>query len=160
MLLILRVKPKLGRRYSAMGFCSLNAWHPLADSLQNSGNNYCKHTRKAVWSNIETMRDGNSKKSKVFYFLLMENELFSWEKMMNLFVFYSFRCLGIVYWLFICFVKLSWSKKMVRKWFNIKSKTEDFQADDVYEGGIFFFFSLYFKIFSLPVLYLSSWGWI
>ncbi|XWS13677.1 hypothetical protein CRYUN_Cryun36dG0058900 [Craigia yunnanensis] len=31
---------------------------------------------------------------------------------------------------------LSWSKKMVRKWFNIKSKTEDFQADDhVYGGG-------------------------
>ncbi|KAJ4903401.1 CVP2 like 1 [Raphanus sativus] len=25
--------------------------------------------------------------------------------------------------------KLSWSKKMVRKWFNIKSKTEEFQAD-------------------------------
>jgi hypothetical protein len=25
--------------------------------------------------------------------------------------------------------KLSWSKKMVRKWFNIKSKTEKFQAD-------------------------------
>ncbi|CAN8247665.1 unnamed protein product [Cochlearia groenlandica] len=25
--------------------------------------------------------------------------------------------------------KLSWSKKMVRKWFNIKSKTVDFQAD-------------------------------
>ena len=24
---------------------------------------------------------------------------------------------------------------MVRKWFNIKSKTEDFQADDVHHGG-------------------------
>jgi hypothetical protein len=24
---------------------------------------------------------------------------------------------------------------MVRKWFNIKSKTEDFQADDVNHGG-------------------------
>lgn len=24
---------------------------------------------------------------------------------------------------------------MVRKWFNIKSKTEDFQADDVVYGG-------------------------
>ncbi|KAK8556038.1 hypothetical protein V6N13_070109 [Hibiscus sabdariffa] len=31
--------------------------------------------------------------------------------------------------------KLSWSKKMVRKWFNIKSKTEDFQADDHVCGG-------------------------
>ncbi|GMI95973.1 COTYLEDON VASCULAR PATTERN 2 [Hibiscus trionum] len=31
--------------------------------------------------------------------------------------------------------KLSWSKKMVRKWFNIKSKSEDFQADDHVCGG-------------------------
>ncbi|CAK9318657.1 unnamed protein product [Citrullus colocynthis] len=32
--------------------------------------------------------------------------------------------------------KLSWSKKMVRKWFNIRCKSEDFQADDVaYRGG-------------------------
>lgn len=34
------------------------------------------------------------------------------------------------------FLKLSWSKKLVRKWFNIKGKTEEFQADEVvYEGG-------------------------
>ncbi|XP_057958789.1 type IV inositol polyphosphate 5-phosphatase 7-like [Malania oleifera] len=31
--------------------------------------------------------------------------------------------------------KLSWSKSLVRKWFNIKSKNEEFQADDVYGGG-------------------------
>ncbi|KAK1576973.1 hypothetical protein Q3G72_003860 [Acer saccharum] len=32
--------------------------------------------------------------------------------------------------------KLSWPKTLVKKWFNIKSKNEDFQADDVdYEGG-------------------------
>ncbi|KAJ0110447.1 hypothetical protein Patl1_03326 [Pistacia atlantica] len=32
--------------------------------------------------------------------------------------------------------KLSWPKTLVKKWFNIKSKAEDFQADDVdYEGG-------------------------
>ncbi|XP_058106182.1 type IV inositol polyphosphate 5-phosphatase 7-like isoform X3 [Magnolia sinica] len=32
--------------------------------------------------------------------------------------------------------KLSWSKTLVRKWFNIKSKAEDFHADDVvYSGG-------------------------
>ncbi|XP_068634554.1 type IV inositol polyphosphate 5-phosphatase 7-like [Aristolochia californica] len=31
--------------------------------------------------------------------------------------------------------KLSWSKTLVRKWFNIKSKTEDFHADDVDVGG-------------------------
>jgi hypothetical protein len=32
--------------------------------------------------------------------------------------------------------KLAWSKKMVRKWFNIKSKTEEFQADDPSSAGI------------------------
>ncbi|XP_068649772.1 type IV inositol polyphosphate 5-phosphatase 7-like [Aristolochia californica] len=31
--------------------------------------------------------------------------------------------------------KLSWSKTLVRKWFNIKSKAEDFHADDVDVGG-------------------------
>ncbi|KAM7485509.1 hypothetical protein LguiA_001518 [Lonicera macranthoides] len=32
--------------------------------------------------------------------------------------------------------KLSWSKSLVRKWFNIKSKNEEFQADEVvYEGA-------------------------
>ncbi|KAK3042188.1 hypothetical protein RJ639_001308 [Escallonia herrerae] len=31
--------------------------------------------------------------------------------------------------------KLSWSKSLVRKWFNIKSKTEEFQADEVAHGG-------------------------
>jgi hypothetical protein len=32
--------------------------------------------------------------------------------------------------------KLSWSKKMVRKWFNIKSKTEKFQADVSLPQGV------------------------
>ncbi|PIA45009.1 hypothetical protein AQUCO_01700515v1 [Aquilegia coerulea] len=31
--------------------------------------------------------------------------------------------------------KLSWSKSLVRKWFNIKTKSEDFHADDVVYGG-------------------------
>ncbi|XP_058193248.1 type IV inositol polyphosphate 5-phosphatase 7-like [Rhododendron vialii] len=31
--------------------------------------------------------------------------------------------------------KLSWSKTLVRKWFNIKSKNEEFQADEVVYGG-------------------------
>ncbi|KAF8392344.1 hypothetical protein HHK36_022686 [Tetracentron sinense] len=31
--------------------------------------------------------------------------------------------------------KLSWSKTLVRKWFNIKSKAEDFHADEVINGG-------------------------
>lgn len=32
-------------------------------------------------------------------------------------------------------LKLSWPKILVKKWFNIKSKNEDFQADDVLYGG-------------------------
>lgn len=43
-------------------------------------------------------------------------------------------------------VKLSWSKKMVRKWFNIKSKTEEFQADDPVYGGRFFLFLFLFSL--------------
>nr|XP_023921244.1 type I inositol polyphosphate 5-phosphatase 4-like [Quercus suber]XP_023921245.1 type I inositol polyphosphate 5-phosphatase 4-like [Quercus suber] len=31
--------------------------------------------------------------------------------------------------------KLSWPKTLVKKWFNIKSKAEDFHADDVVDGG-------------------------
>ncbi|XP_042050446.1 type IV inositol polyphosphate 5-phosphatase 7-like [Salvia splendens] len=31
--------------------------------------------------------------------------------------------------------KLSWSKKLIRKWFNIKSKSEEFQADEAVYGG-------------------------
>lgn len=31
--------------------------------------------------------------------------------------------------------KLSWSKSLVRKWFNIKSKNEDYEADEVVSGG-------------------------
>ncbi|KAK8554791.1 hypothetical protein V6N13_093764 [Hibiscus sabdariffa] len=33
-------------------------------------------------------------------------------------------------------MKLSWSKTLVKKWFNIKSKAEDFHADDVDYGGV------------------------
>ncbi|KAE8703715.1 Type I inositol 1,4,5-trisphosphate 5-phosphatase CVP2 [Hibiscus syriacus] len=34
--------------------------------------------------------------------------------------------------------KFSWPKTLVKKWFNIKSKAEDFHADDVDHGGCFF----------------------
>ncbi|GMP90956.1 hypothetical protein CsSME_00041862 [Camellia sinensis var. sinensis] len=36
---------------------------------------------------------------------------------------------------FVVLVKLSWPKTLVKKWLNIKSKTEDFHADDVVYGG-------------------------
>ncbi|KAL0419874.1 UNVERIFIED_CONTAM: Type I inositol polyphosphate 5-phosphatase 4 [Sesamum radiatum] len=34
--------------------------------------------------------------------------------------------------------KFSWPKTLVKKWFNIKSKNEDFHADDIIYGGNFF----------------------
>ncbi|KAK6141354.1 hypothetical protein DH2020_024904 [Rehmannia glutinosa] len=33
-------------------------------------------------------------------------------------------------------MKFSWPKTLVKKWFNIKSKTEDFHADDITSGGV------------------------
>lgn len=32
-------------------------------------------------------------------------------------------------------IKFSWPKTLVKKWLNIKSKTEDFQADDIISRG-------------------------
>ncbi|KAL8222909.1 hypothetical protein R6Q57_020308 [Mikania cordata] len=37
--------------------------------------------------------------------------------------------------------KLSWSKKLVRKWFNIKTKTDDSKGDNVACGGLYFNFT-------------------
>lgn len=81
-----------------------------------------------------------------------------------LFVKFMWRSHGswLVDWFFWCvfflsfiWLKLSWSKKMVRKWFNIKSKTEDFQADDpVYTGA-------YFSSWGFPTDFvcLFVWSW-
>lgn len=43
---------------------------------------------------------------------------------------------------------------MVRKWFNIKSKTEDFQADDVVYGGERIFVFVFFPMVSHMVGYV------
>ncbi|KAI7991634.1 Type IV inositol polyphosphate 5-phosphatase 7 [Camellia lanceoleosa] len=37
---------------------------------------------------------------------------------------------------FVVLMKLSWPKTLVKKWFNIKSKSEDFHADDVVQQEI------------------------
>lgn len=40
-------------------------------------------------------------------------------------------------------MKLSWPKTLVKKWLNIKSKAEEFHADDIFfEGDFLFFFFL------------------
>ena len=43
-------------------------------------------------------------------------------------------------------VKLSWPKTLVKKWFNIKSKAEDFQADDVLSRGDCSIFLMVFDV--------------
>lgn len=60
---------------------------------------------------------------------------------------------------FVC-LKLSWSKSLVRKWFNIKCKTEEFQADEVVCEGIYlinmsFFYNLlsYLRSLSLSLFF-------
>ena len=75
------------------------------------------------------MRDGNSKKSKVYE---MPSLLF------NLYAIFFFQFIleGTESVNSVYLVKLSWPKTLVKKWFNIKSKAEDFHADDVVDGGL------------------------
>ena len=70
------------------------------------------------------MRDENLKKIKVW-----ETQAVIFNLLHNIYMLRSMvdSC---------CFlVKFSWPKTLVKKWFNIKSKGEDFQADDVIYGG-------------------------
>lgn len=87
------------------------------------------------------MRDDKSKKSKVF--VSSNSSPSSWI------IFRWTVCIQNPFALFFAPMKLSWSKKMVRKWFNIKSKTEEFQADVSAPQGIKFLipFSGLFKTF-------------
>ena len=78
------------------------------------------------------MRDENTKKSKVFYFFSNMNKISNFFLLLEM----KFNILTV----FMCLVylmKLSWSKKMVRKFFNIKCKTEDTtqQRDGFASGG-------------------------
>lgn len=57
------------------------------------------------------------------------------SKFVCFFHFSAIRILVFVRLLTVYLVKLSWPKTLVKKWFNIKSKAEDFHADDIlYEG--------------------------
>lgn len=68
------------------------------------------------------MREDKSKTNKVCFYYLKLLPFFDGISKIN-----------IYFW--ISEMKLAWSKKMVRKWFNIKSKTEEFQADDPTSAG-------------------------
>lgn len=59
-----------------------------------------------------------------------------------------------------CFwlLKLSWSKKLVRKWFNIKGKTEEFQSDEVVYGGLNQFPQL--LCLKKPSFSMVNWGFL
>lgn len=82
------------------------------------------------------------------------------EKMSNFFCchllieFVGLFITKFLYWLF----KNSWPKALVKKWFNIKSKADDFHADEniVYEGDCFILISFvnqFINIFDGLVLY-------
>ncbi|KAK4482287.1 hypothetical protein RD792_009439 [Penstemon davidsonii] len=58
------------------------------------------------------MRDENTKKSKLFFLLFYVSDLF------------------------LSLMKVSWPKTLVKKWFNIKTKAQDFHADDVTYAGV------------------------
>lgn len=100
------------------------------------------------------------RKARFFFFFF----LFLYFRMISLIFFLHWNCYGvwqfIVSWtLFFFFsplVKLSWSKKMVRKWFNIKSKTEEFQADDPVYGGRFFLFLFLFSLVFQMIVWLEN----
>lgn len=72
------------------------------------------------------MKDENSKKSKVCLRKCRFSIFFF------LFEFVELCLLSTLCWL----LKHSWPKTLVKKWFNIKSKAEDFHADEdiVYRG--------------------------
>lgn len=79
------------------------------------------------------MRDENPKKSKV-------SEKKKKKKLYQLSGFFSFTLFsnGLLIWFIVVWLiceKLSWSKTLVKKWFNIKSKGQDFHADDVLGRG-------------------------
>lgn len=96
------------------------------------------------------MTDGNSKKSKVFLFHTLDSTLLLLKDDFSFFLlffvvlleneiqhFASSNFWQFLDW-FVCFVlvKLSWSKRMVRKFFNVKSKAEDsYQSNGVAYGG-------------------------
>lgn len=79
------------------------------------------------------MRDGNPKKSKVCLCLgRRKKEKCSAYQCCFLQDFFFFFLIFLV---FFFLMKFSWPKTLVKKWLNIKSKTEEFHADDVINGG-------------------------
>lgn len=91
------------------------------------------------------MSDGNSKKSKVIYiFMIVVHGNCSLDVVspQDQFLLTSVSC----------FVQLSWSKKLVRKWFNIKGKAEEVQANEVVYGIVPCRFE--FVIFSIVTILL------
>ncbi|KZV22528.1 hypothetical protein F511_09050 [Dorcoceras hygrometricum] len=77
------------------------------------------------------MRDGNSKKSKVCFTERNRIGLMGFHEIDRLSVLLLSR------FLILCFlIKFSWPKTLVKKWFNIRSRAEDFHADDIVNGGV------------------------
>ena len=87
------------------------------------------------------MRDENARRSKVFMInLFFELDFSPLELLITNFLF-VFSPLFLSLSTHLC-KKLSLSKTLVKKWFNIKSKAQDFHADqDVFSRGFSLFHS-------------------
>lgn len=123
----------LSGRDPVMGFCSLAVWSVLIAKDQRETAQYSRGLRR--WRD-RTMTDGNSKRSKVGSLIMVEFNALTKLWSFPLFLL-SQISLSSILTLLSSFgmMKFSWSKKMVRKLFNIKSKAEDFQADEVVYAG-------------------------
>ena len=74
------------------------------------------------------MREESNKKGKVFAWFHFN---LGWVLLFRLLCFLS-ACSAL-----LVHLQLSWSKSLVRKWFNVKSKAQDFHADyDASQGDV------------------------
>ena len=81
------------------------------------------------------MRDENAQRSKVFMINLFLELDFSPLELLIIDFLFVFSPLFISLWTHLC-EKLSWSKTLFKKWFNIKNKAQDFHPDqDVFSIG-------------------------
>ena len=99
-----------------------------------------------LYESCETMRGGNSNKSKVFFWDKPETHLILVSFYLKYEIADYVKCISLM--------KFSWPKTLVKKWFNIRSKAEDFHADDADYGGdlIGFFFFFLFSCMSFRLL--------
>ena len=112
-----------------MGVFLLNFWHYCGFVAKPRNPEIAEELYEEVLKQWEM---GARRKARFF------RTYFSWKEILIFFIIMEPMIVNLflIGWFFVfCLMKLSWSKTLVRKWFNIKSKTEEFQADEVVCGG-------------------------